>query len=524
MVKASGRLPYGGADRDSPSVRRLLADASNQGVGKLDAWTRKRVHRYVNEANVWVNESTKFKGRTLMTVSANALARDIETLIHPYTNLASFRDTGPVIIETGKGVYVYDSAGKPYIEGMAGLWCTSLGYGNEELIEAGKRQLETLAFGHLFGGRSHDPAIALAEKLKEISPAPASKIFFTSSGSEANDSQIKLAWYYNNARGKTRKKKILSRKRAYHGVTLASASLTGLPVNHLDFDLPMTWARHLTCPHHYREALPSETEETFSDRLARELDEIIKLEGPDTVAAFIAEPVMGAGGVIVPPKGYFEKIQAVLDKYDIYFIVDEVICGFGRTGKMFGCETFHITPDSITMAKGLTSAYAPMGAITVPEEMYQALLDESRKIGTFAHGFTYSGHPLSAALAVKAIEIYQRDDIPGHVRSVAPVFATRLTALASHPLVGDVRGAGLMGGVELVADKETKRPFDQRKAVGAQVTKLCEAEGLILRAYGDTIAICPPLIIQGGEINALFDKLGAALDKAEEWVAREGLR
>jgi 4-aminobutyrate--pyruvate transaminase len=454
-----------------------------------------------------------------MSVRSNAASRDIETLIHPYTNLDAFRTAGPLILESGKGIYVYDTSGKPYIEGMAGLWCTSLGYGNQELIEAAHKQLSTLAFSHLFGGKSHDLAIELAEKLKEISPAPTSKVFFTSSGSEANDSQIKLAWYYNNARGKTRKKKIISRKRAYHGVTLASASLTGLPNNHRDFDLPFTWVRHLTCPHHYRESLPGESEEAFSTRLARELDDLIQLEGPDTVAAFIAEPVMGAGGVVVPPKGYFDKIQAVLDKYDILFIADEVICGFGRTGHMFGSQTFGIRPDTISMAKGLTSAYAPLGAITVPEEMYQAMLDESRKIGTFGHGFTYSGHPVSAAIGIKALEIYARDDIPGHVRSVAPLFETRLKALASHPLVGETRGIGLIGGVELVADKETKRPFHPRQAVAAQVAKFCEDEGLILRAMMDTIAICPPLIIDGGEINALFDRLAKALDKAEAWVA-----
>ena len=459
-----------------------------------------------------------------MTVGANALARDIETLIHPYTNLAAFRETGPLILESGKGIYVYDANGKSYIEGMAGLWCTSLGYGNKELIDAGCKQLSTLAFGHLFGGKSHDPAIELAEKLKEISPAPASKIFFTASGSEANDTQIKLAWYYNNARGKPQKKKIISRRRAYHGVTLAAASLTGLPNNHLDFDLPFSWTRHLTCPHYYREALPLETEDAFSTRLAAELEGMIELEGPDTVAAFIAEPIMGAGGVVVPPKGYFEKIQAVLDQYDILFIVDEVICGFGRTGRMFGSQTFGLRPDSISMAKGLTSAYAPLGAITVPEEMYQAMLDESRKIGTFAHGFTYGGHPLSCAIGVKALEIYARDDIAGHVRSVAPIFQTRLRALADHPLVGETRGVGLIAGVELVADKDSGKPFNIRQGVAPKVIKLCEEEGLILRATADTVAICPPLIIQGGEINALFDCLERALNRAERWVGEEKLR
>jgi 4-aminobutyrate--pyruvate transaminase len=459
-----------------------------------------------------------------MTVSANALARDIETLIHPYTNLAAFRETGPLILESGKGIYVYDTHGKPYIEGMAGLWCTSLGYGNKELIEAGCKQLSTLASGHLFGGKSHDPAIELAEKLKEISPAPASKIFFTASGSEANDTQIKLAWYYNNARGKPQKKKVISRKRAYHGVTLAAASLTGLPNNHIDFDLPFSWTRHLTCPHYYREALPSETEEAFSTRLAHELESMIELEGPDTIAAFIAEPIMGAGGVVVPPKGYFEKIQAVLDQYDILFIVDEVICGFGRTGRMFGSQTYNLRPDSISVAKGLTSAYAPLGAITVSDEMYQAMLDESRKIGTFAHGFTYGGHPLSCAIGVKALEIYARDDIVGHVRSVTPIFETRLRALADHPLVGETRGVGLMAGVELVADKDSRKAFNLRQGVAAKVVQLCEEEGLILRNTADTVAICPPLIIQGGEINALFDCLERALNRAESWVGAEKLR
>jgi 4-aminobutyrate--pyruvate transaminase len=459
-----------------------------------------------------------------MSFRSNAAARDVETLVHPYTNLDAFRTAGPLILESGKGIYVYDTAGKPYIEGMAGLWCTSLGYGNQELIEAGRKQLSTLAFGHLFGGKSHDPAIELAEKLKEISPAPASKVFFTSSGSEANDSQIKLAWYYNNARGKTRKKKIISRKRAYHGVTLASASLTGLPNNHRDFDLPFTWVRHLTCPDHYREALPGESEEAFSARLARELEDLIQLEGADTIAAFIAEPVMGAGGVVVPPKGYFEKMQAVLDKYDILLIADEVICGFGRTGRMFGSQTFGIRPDTISVAKGLTSAYAPLGAITVPEEMYQAMLDESRKIGTFAHGFTYSGHPVAAAVALKALDIYARERIAEQAARKAPQFQARLAALGEHPLVGDARGLGLIGAVELVADKKTKRPFEPKAGVGPRAVRFAEEEGLIVRfIVGDILSICPPLIIAPAEVDELFDRLGRALDRTLDWARRERL-
>lgn len=453
-----------------------------------------------------------------MSSLTNAQMRDIETLIHPYTNLDTHRSAGPTIIEKGKGVHVWDTSGKRYIEGMAGLWCTALGYGNEELIEAAREQLSTLSFTHIFGGKSHDPAIALAEKLKEISPAPASKIFFTSSGSEANDTQIKLAWYYNNARGLTKKKKIISRQRAYHGVTIASASLTGLPANHADFDLPIAGILHTANPHHYRMAEAGESEQDFSARMADELDAMIQREDPDTVAAFIAEPVMGAGGVILPPEGYFEKIQAVLDKHDILFIVDEVICGFGRTGNMFGSETYNLRPDTISVAKAITSAYAPLGAITVSEDVYQAMLDESRKIGTFGHGYTYSGHPLCTAIGVKALEIYQRDDIVSKVRKVAPRFQQRLKALADHPLVGEARGVGLIGGVELVADKAAKTAFDPKRGVGAKAAALVQEEGAILRAIGDTVAICPPLIVTEDDIDELFDALERGLNATQAWL------
>lgn len=452
----------------------------------------------------------------------NAQTRDIETLIHPYTNLDAHRSSGPVILEKGKGIHVWDTGGKRYIEGLAGLWCTSLGYGNEELAETAREQLSKLSFTHIFGGKSHDPAIELAEKLKEISPAPASKIFFTCSGSEANDTQIKLAWYYNNARGLPEKKKIISRQRGYHGVTIASASLTGLPANHADFDLPIDRILHTGCPHHYRHAQEGESEEDFCGRLAAELDELIQKEGPDTVAAFIAEPVQGAGGVVVPPEGYFAKIQAVLDKYDILFIVDEVICGFGRTGNLFGSQTYDLRPDTISIAKAITSAYAPLGAVTVSEEVYQAMLDESRKIGTFGHGFTYSGHPLCTAIGLKTLEIYERDNIVAHVQAIAPTFQKRLKAMGDHPLVGEARGVGLVGGVELVADKATKKPFDPKLGTGLKAANLIQDEGLIIRAIGDTLAICPPLIIQEDEINEMFDAMARGLDALLDQQAREG--
>jgi 4-aminobutyrate--pyruvate transaminase len=455
---------------------------------------------------------------------SNLAVRDIETLVHPYTNLALFRETGPLVIERGKGVFVYDSRGKPYLEGMAGLWCTALGYGNEELVEAAATQMRKLPFGHLFTGKSHDPAIELAERLKEIAPVPTSKVFFCASGSEANDSQIKLVWYMNNALGRPKKKKIISRMKAYHGITIAAASLTGLPNNHTDFDLPIPGFLHVACPHHYRFAVYGETEEAFATRLADELEALITREGPETVAAFIAEPVMGAGGVIVPPRTYFEKIAAVCVKYDVYMIADEVICGFGRLGTPFGSQALGFRADGVSIAKALSSGYAPIAAVLVPERMYEALLIESRKIGTFGHGFTYSGHPVAAAVALKTLEIYARDRVIEQAAAKAPQFQARLRRLGEHPLVGEARGIGLIGGVELVADKRTKRPFEPTYAVGARCVRFAEENGLIVRSIaGDVVSICPPLIITRQEIDELFDRLTLALDQTLAWAKNERL-
>ena len=459
-----------------------------------------------------------------MAVLSNLAARDIETLIHPYTNLAALRETGPLVIERGKGIYLYDSAGKAYIDGLAGLWCTALGNGNEELVEAAAQQMRTLSFSHLFGGKSHEPAIELAERLKDIAPVPTSKVFFCNSGSEANDSKIKLVWYMNNALGRPKKKKIVSRLRAYHGVTVASASLTALPANHRDFDLPIPGILHTSCPHHYRFAHEGESEEDFASRLAAELEDLIVREDPDTVAAFIAEPVMGAGGVIVPPATYFEKVTAVCEKYAIYMISDEVICGFGRLGSMFGCNALGFRPHAITVGKALTSAYVPMSALTVPETMYQALLDESRKIGTFGHGFTYSGHPVAAAVALKMLEVLERDRLVEQAAQKTAHFQARLRALGQHPLVCEARGCGLVGGVELSADKANRRAFESKAGVGLRAARFAEEEGLILRPLvGDVMAVCPPLIITRAEIDALFDRLARALDRTLDWAKRKRL-
>src|SRR5215470_8846884 len=455
---------------------------------------------------------------------SNLAVRDIETLIHPYTNLDKFRQTGPLVIERGQGIHVYDTDGKAYIEGMAGLWCTALGYGNEELIEAAAAQMRKLSFAHLFSAKSHDPAIELAERLKEIAPVPISKVFFCNSGSEANDTQVKLVWYMNNALGRPRKKKIISRIKAYHDITIASASLTGLANNQTDFDLPIAGILHTGCPHDYRFAQAGETEEEFARRLAEELEELIRKEDPETVAAFIAEPVMGAGGVIVPPKTYFREMMKVCRAYDMYLISDEVICGFGRLGTMFGCTALGFEPHSITVAKALTSAYVPMAALTVPEPMYQAMLDESRKIGTFGHGFTYSGHPVAAAVALKALDIYTRERIAEQAARKAPHFQARLAALGKHPLVGEARGLGLVGAVEFVANKKSKRSFEAKAGVGARAVRCAEQEGLIVRfLVGDIVSICPPLIIAPAEIDELFDRLGRALDRTLDWAKREQL-
>jgi 4-aminobutyrate--pyruvate transaminase len=455
---------------------------------------------------------------------SNMAVRDIETVIHPYTNLVSHRETGPIILNEGRGIYLYDDKGKRYIEGLAGLWCTALGYGNEELAEAAATAMRKLSFTHVFSGKSHDGVIELAEKLKEIAPCPASKVLFGTSGSEANDMQIKLSWYYNNAKGRPQKKKIISRMRAYHGVTIASASLTGLPWVHNDFDLPIANILHTSCPHYYRFGKDGETEEQFAARLAQELEELILREGPDTIAAFIAEPIMGAGGVLVPPKGYFEKVNSILSQYDIRFISDEVICGFGRTGKWFGAETMGMKPQSISVAKAITSAYFPMSALTIEEDLYQAMLEESRKLGTFGHGYTYTAHPAGCAVALKTIEIYERDKVMEHAAKMSPVFQARLNRLADHPLVGEARGVGLIGAIELVADKASKRSFDPKKQVGATAVNIMQEQGVILRNIQDSIAFCPPIVITTDEIHEMFDIVEKGLGAAEAWVRKEGLR
>ena len=450
-------------------------------------------------------------------------ALDLKRLFHPNTNLAVLHKSGPFVLARGEGIHVWDDHGNKYIEGMAGLWCTTLGYGDEELAQTAYKQIKTLSFTHLFAGKSHEPAVRLADKLVELAPFAASKVFFGNSGSDGNDTQIKLVWYYHNAIGKPKKKKIISRQKAYHGVTLATAGLTGLAPFHKNFDVPLSFIRHTDCPYYYRNAEPGESEADYATRLAENLEKLILAEDPETIAAFIAEPLMGVGGVLLPPATYFDKIQKVLEKYEILLIDDEVICGFGRTGNLWGAQTFGMKPTTLTAAKALSSAYLPISAVIVPDFLYDPLIEASGQVGLFGHGFTYSGHPVAAAVALKTLQIYEERKLYDHVRRMTPRFQSRLHALAEHPLVGEARGVGLVGACELVKSKETKEAFDAKLAVGAKCMALCQNHGLIVRAIGDAVALCPPYIVTEAQIDDIFDRFARGLDDTLEWANKEKL-
>ncbi len=451
----------------------------------------------------------------------NTQMRDAEALLHAYTNTPALRETGAQMIAKGSGIHVFDDAGKPYIEGMSGLWCAGLGFGNEELVEAATKQMRELPYYHVFSGKSHEPAVELAEKIKDVTPGNMARVIYQSSGSEANDTQVKLAWYYNNALGRPEKKKIISRKKGYHGVTIVAASMTGLPYNHADFDLPVDRIKHTSTPHYWREGHPGETQEEFSARLAQDLSDLIAAEGPDTIAAFIAEPVMGAGGVITPPKGYFEAIMPILHEHDILCISDEVICGFGRTGNWFGAETFNMQPTSISMAKQLTGGFIPLSAVAINRDMADVIEANSGKVGLLGHGFTYGGHPVGCAVGIKTLEIYQRDNIVGKVARQAPAFKAHLDRLSQHPLVGEARASGLMGALELSPDG-TPKTFEHPGKVGAKAATEMLSRGVILRAIGDSLAFCPPMIITDAELDALFAPVEDALDATYIWAKTEG--
>lgn len=449
-----------------------------------------------------------------MLVNPNsAEARDIAYHFHAYTDARKHAESVPLILDRGEGVHVYDSNGKRYLEGMAGLWSVAVGFGERRLIDAATRQMERLSFYHNFTGRTHMPAIDLAEKLVTMAPVPMSKAYFTNSGSEANDSAIKMIWYRSNALGQPKRKKIIARERAYHGITVASGSLTGLPANHRSFDLPIANILHTGSPHHWRDAHPGESEEEFSARRAQELEDMILAEGPDTVAAFFAEPVMGAGGVVVPPRGYWPAIQAVLRKYDILLVADEVVCGFGRTGRMFGSQTYDIQPDIMVLSKGLSSSYQPISALVVNDKVFEPIADETHRIGTFGHGFTGGAHPVAAAVALENIRIIEERDLVGNAARVGQHLRDGLQGFADHPLVGEIRGVGLIAALELVGDRVPAARDLPVGRLGARAAAHLIEAGVILRPMHDALAICPPLILEESHADELVSAIGAALDK-----------
>ncbi|WP_116085185.1 aspartate aminotransferase family protein [Tropicimonas sp. IMCC34011] len=460
-----------------------------------------------------------------MTTRSNSLAQaDLATALHPYTDARAHEQRGPLIIERGEGVRVFDSEGRDYIEAMSGLWSVALGFSEERLVKAATAQMEKLPYYHSFTHKAHEPSIRLGEKLVEMAPEGLTRVFFTNSGSEANDTVIKMVWFMNNALGRPKKKKFLARTKGYHGITIASGSLTGLPNNHRDFDLPAIPVVHLTCPHHYRFGHEGESEQDFAKRLIAEAEETILREDPDTIAAFIGEPLMGAGGVMPPPEGYWDGIAALCKKYDILLVADEVINGFGRLGTTFGCQKYGFTPDILVTSKQLTSSYLPLAAILFSEKVYDAIADNTHTIGTFGHGYTATGHPVATAVGLENLAIIEERDLVGNAARMGERLQEGLAILKDHPLVGEVRGAGLIAGVELVADKAKKTPFDPIGKVGTRAFEIGHEEGLIIRNAGDTLALCPPLIVTEEDVDAILARLTRVIDRTWEWVQAEGLK
>lgn len=455
-----------------------------------------------------------------MSPRSNSTAvRDIAYHLHPHTNFSQHEESGSLVVAKGDGVYVVDEQGKRYLEGMAGLWCASLGFSEKRLAEAAYKQMLELPYYHTFNYKTHAPIVDLAERLVEMAPGDMSKVIFQSSGSEANDTAVKFVHYYNNAIGRPEKKKIIARAKGYHGTTRTAASLTGLPYMHALFDLPLPGVLHTMCPHYYRFGEDGESAEAFATRCADDLERLIESEGASTIGAFIAEPVMGAGGVIVPPATYFEKIQAVLKKHDVLFIADEVICGFGRTGEMWGCQSMGIAPDILCCAKALSSSYLPISAVLIKADIYEGLKQGTEEM-PFGHGFTYGGHPVAAAVAVETLKIYEEMDVVAHAKKIGARLQTGLRQFSDHPMVGEVRGIGMVAAVEVVEDKATKRSFDPARKVGAALQERAQEDGLILRALGDSIAFAPPLILNEAQADEIVERFGRALDRT--WRGVEG--
>jgi L-2,4-diaminobutyrate transaminase len=439
---------------------------------------------------------------------------------HPFTNARQHEQAGPLTIVSGTGSTIVDTAGRPYLDAMAGLWCVNIGYGSAEMADAIQRQAEKLAYYHTFASMGNEPVAMLAERLIGMAPGDMSKVFFGNSGSDANDTQVKLVWYYNNVLGRPEKKKIISRSRGYHGVTVMSASLCGLPGMHAGFDLPLPMVRHVRAPYALWEKPSGQSDEDFVAALAAELEQLILDEGPETVAAFIAEPIQAAGGVIVPPDSYFPAIQEVLRRYDVLMIADEVVCGFGRTGEPFGSTVFGVQPDLMTVAKGLTSAYVPLSACLVSRKVWDVVTSGSDKYGLFSHGYTYSAHPLAAAAALTNLDIIERDGLMSQAKSRGDHLGRRLRAeFGNHPLVAEVRGYGLLGALEFAPSSEPLGRFDPVGSFSAAVVKRSRELGVITRALpaSDSISFSPPFVVTEAEI----DQMVAGVRQAVDDVARD---
>lgn len=441
---------------------------------------------------------------------------DRHHVFHPFTALKTHEEQGPRVMVAGSGCRLTDSRGQSYLDAMAGLWCVNIGYGNAEMADALRDSASRLGYYHSFSSMGTAAPARLAERLIGMAPVPMSKVFFGNSGSDANDTQAKLVWYYNNALGRPQKKKIIARDRGYHGVTVLSTGLTGLPAMHQDFDVPLPMIRHTRAPHRLWEAEPGMSDEDFAASLAASLEELILAEGPDTVAAFIAEPIQAAGGVLVPPESYFPAIQEVLRKYDVLLIADEVVCGFGRLGVMFGTTAMGMEPDLITLAKGVTSAYVPLSACMVSQKVWEVIRDHSAKSGPFAHGYTYSSHPLAADAALMNLDIIERDNLVSQAGARGEHLHRRLQeAFAGHPIVGEVRGRGLIAAVEFVRSPAERQAFDPSERVGARITSRCLELGVITRALpaADSIAFSPPFVVSEAEIDEMVDVARLAVDE-----------
>ncbi|CDX45349.1 Gamma aminobutyrate transaminase 3, chloroplastic [Mesorhizobium plurifarium] len=451
-------------------------------------------------------------------------ATDLAYHLHSQTNPQALSREGAYIVVKGDGTHVIDENGKRYIDAMAGLWCASLGFNNQRLGRAAATQYEELGYYHSFYGRTNPKAANLSKKLVELTGMAGGKTFFVTSGSEANETMVKLAWLYHASRGKPTKRKIIARDRAFHGSTIVAGSMCGLEMMHREFGLPLPGFIHTLCPNNYRVRLPGESEAEFVSRLAGELERMILREGPDTIAAFIAEPVIAGGGIIPPPAGYFEAVQKVLAKYDILCLDDEVVCGFGRTGNWFGRETVGMTPDMMSLAKGITSSYFPLAAVVVSPKILEAVERYNESGTSFGHGFTNAAHPVGAAVAAETIAIYEELDIVPHVRKIGARLHQKLAEVTKDsPIVGNLRGVGLMYGVELVEDPSTGTPFAPARQIGARLAAIAYENGLVVRAMRDTVGFCPPLIIDDNDVEEIGAKLQKALRETEKAVQAKSI-